>query len=82
MNRTVKIAAAAGFGGLMMTGATVSTFHPPMPVAAVAAAAPDDGIDTPPADLRRCRTLTMPDAECEATWEAKRRRFFGKDERR
>jgi len=33
--------------------------------------------------LRRCRTVTAADPECEAAWEAKRRHFFGqgKDEK-
>lgn len=32
-------------------------------------------------ELRRCRTLTLPDNACEAVWEARRRRFHRKEER-
>ncbi|WP_342251491.1 putative entry exclusion protein TrbK-alt [Sphingomonas sp. OTU376] len=32
-------------------------------------------------NLSRCRTLTMPDAGCDAAWEAERRRFFRDDRR-
>jgi conjugative transfer region protein TrbK len=33
------------------------------------------------ADLRRCRTITVPESGCEAAWEAKRRHFFGQDDK-
>lgn len=41
------------------------------------------GQDVDPASLDRlrCRTLTIPERDCEAAWEARRRHFFGKDER-
>ncbi|MDF0544913.1 putative entry exclusion protein TrbK-alt [Sphingobium sp. H39-3-25] len=80
MARNLKIAGGAALAGMMMAVAIVSASHRPAPAApppAVRESAPDPII----ADMRRCRTLTMPDSGCEAAWEAKRRRFFGKDER-
>ncbi|WP_281822295.1 putative entry exclusion protein TrbK-alt [Sphingobium sp. BS19] len=31
----------------------------------------------PKGDTGHCRTTTVPDAECGATWEERRQRFFG-----
>ena len=80
MSRTGKIAGGAALAGMMMTVAVVSASRRPEP-AAPPPAARESAADPIIADMRRCRTLTMPDSGCEAAWEAKRRRFFGKDER-
>jgi conjugative transfer region protein TrbK len=58
--------------------ALLAALDPPAP----RASAPPQisGADARPglgATLRRCRTVTVADAECEAAWEAKRRHFFG-----
>jgi len=81
MGRTAKIAAAAALGGLLLalTIGMAATERPRTNTVTVHAGEVADYRVEP--DLRRCRTLTMPDAGCEAAWEDKRRRFFGKDER-
>ncbi|MGV7120517.1 putative entry exclusion protein TrbK-alt [Sphingopyxis sp. 550A] len=79
MSRTAKIAGGAALAGMMMTVAVVSASRRPEP-AAPPPAARESAANPITVDMRRCRTLTMPDSGCEAAWEAKRRRFFGKDE--
>ncbi|MCC6469698.1 MAG: putative entry exclusion protein TrbK-alt [Alphaproteobacteria bacterium] len=81
MSRTLKIAGGAALAGMMMAVAIVSASHRPEPPAPPQAAVRESAPDPLTLDMRRCRTLTMPDSGCEAAWEAKRRRFFGKDER-
>lgn len=79
MSRTAKIAGVAALAGMMVTVATVTVSRPERPASApVISRAPDD--EQLVADLRRCRTITMPDSGCEAAWDAKRRRFFGRDD--
>ncbi|WP_066519153.1 putative entry exclusion protein TrbK-alt [Sphingobium cloacae] len=80
MSRTMKIAGGAALAGMMMTVAVVSASRRPEPAASPPVAR-ESAPDPITVDMRRCRTLTMPDSGCEAAWEAKRRRFFGKDER-
>ncbi|WP_116969003.1 putative entry exclusion protein TrbK-alt [Blastomonas sp. UPD001] len=80
MNRTAKIAGVAALAGMMVTIGIVSVSRPEpepatVPVASELPAQPSA------ADLRRCRTITMPESGCEAAWEAKRRQFFGRDEK-
>lgn len=79
MGRTAKIAGVAALAGMMVAVGIVSASSSaptdPVPAARTAAPAPVT------VDLRRCRTITMPDSGCEAAWEAKRRRFFGRDDR-
>jgi len=79
MGRTAKIAGVAALAGMMVTVAIVSASRPASPVAPPRAtrAAVAEPLA---ADLRRCRTITMPDSGCEAAWEAKRWRFFGRDD--
>ncbi|MGV7123371.1 putative entry exclusion protein TrbK-alt [Sphingopyxis sp. 550A] len=81
MERAGKIASIAVLGGLALTLALVATSDPPAP----RASAPPQisGADARPGlkgILRRCRTVTAADAECEAAWEVKRRHFFGQEE--
>lgn len=80
MGRTAKIAGVAALAGMMVTVGIVSASRPASetrpPVAAREPVA-----DRLEADMRRCRTITVPDSGCDAAWEAKRRRFFGRDER-
>jgi len=78
MGRTAKIARVATLAGFMLTVAIVSVTRPAQPVAP-ASAPVAAALETPAVDLRRCRTITMPDSGCEAAWEAKRRRFFGRE---
>lgn len=75
MARTHKIAVAAAIGALALCGMLALVFGP-KPVT--------DGIT--PVDmtenratrvLARCRTITMPESDCDAAWEAERRHFFG-----
>lgn len=80
MSRTGKIAGVAALAGMMVTVGIVSVSQPePAPVTVpVADELPDAASKT---DLRRCRTITMPESGCEAAWEAKRRHFFGRDDK-
>lgn len=80
MSRTAKIAAAGALGGLLMA-LSVGMAHREAP--RVETIVPDDetAAGLPEHDLRRCRTLTVPDSACEAAWEEKRRRFFRKGDR-
>jgi conjugative transfer region protein TrbK len=81
MGRNAKIAGVAALAGMMVTVGIVSASqHAPTastlpttrkPVAAALAA-----------DLRRCRTITIPESGCDAAWEAKRRHFFGREDER
>lgn len=84
MGRAGKLAVGAIIGGMALALALMAAVDPPAP----RASAPPriSGADARPdleGTLRRCRTVTVADPECEAAWEAKRRYFFGqeKDER-
>jgi len=80
MSRTAKIAGVAAVAGMMVTVGIVSVSQPePAPVTVPAADELSDAVSE--ADLRRCRTITMPESGCEAAWEAKRRHFFGRDDK-
>jgi len=78
MGRAGKLMAGAIGGGMALALALLAALDPPAPRASAppqisgADARPDLG-----ATFRRCRTVTVADAECEAAWEAKRRHFFG-----
>lgn len=81
MGRTAKIAVAGVFGGMALAvtaGVALIGNRPAQPLDAPERKTVDTSVE---ADLRRCRTLTMPDAGCEAAWEARRRRFFGQDDK-
>ncbi len=65
----------------MLTVAMASSLHRAIPPVQTISVPKGETATTNHADLIRCRTLTMPDSGCEAAWEAKRRRFFGKDNR-
>ncbi|HEX8420983.1 MAG TPA: putative entry exclusion protein TrbK-alt [Sphingomonas sp.] len=78
MSRTGKIVVVAILAGLMIAVAIVAAVMP----AAAPPVRPAPVVRTPDPladDLARCRTLTMPDAGCEAAWEAHRRRFLGQE---
>ncbi len=80
MTSAAKIAGVACLAGLMLAAIAGMTARQPTP--SNTAAAPSRSAPVVPRDqLARCRTLTMPDAGCEAAWEAERRRFF-RDEKR
>lgn len=81
MSRTAKIAAAGALGGLLMALTLGMAHRGDHRVETVIVPDDERGNDTTDQDLRRCRTLTMPDAGCEAAWEEKRRRFFGREDR-
>ena len=82
MGRVGGLVMVAVVLGLALTLALIAALDPPAP----SASAPQiSGADAPPDygdALRRCRTATEADPECEAAWEAKRRHFFrsGKSE--
>lgn len=79
MGRAAKIAVGAALAGLLMALALVSAIAPARPGAS---APPISGADAPlpPTPLpARCRTASVSDPECDAAWEAKRRRFFGQE---
>ena len=79
MSRTGLLAVTALGAGAVLTLALVIAASPPAPRAP---APQPSAADAPPAlgdTLRRCRSVTESDAACEAAWEQKRRRFFGKD---
>jgi conjugative transfer region protein TrbK len=80
MGRTAKIAGVAAVAGMMVTVGIVSASRPE-PEPATVSAAGDLPAAPSAADLRRCRTITMPEGGCEAAWEAKRRHFFGRDDK-
>lgn len=80
MSRGAKIAGVMALAGMMMAVAIVAATGERRSPAIEAPASPRSGRDPLAAELARCRTLTMPDAGCEAAWEAHRRRFFGEDE--
>lgn len=80
MGRAGKLVAGAIVGGLALALALLAAVDPPAP----RASAPTEisGADARPElgeTLRRCRTVTIADPECEAAWEAKRRHFFGQE---
>lgn len=80
MGRVGKIASIAVLGGLALTMALVAASDPP--AARASAHSQIFGADARPElgeTLRRCRTVTVADPECEAAWEAKRRQFFGQE---
>ncbi|APZ97550.1 hypothetical protein BWQ93_02910 [Sphingopyxis sp. QXT-31] len=76
MGRAGGLVMAAIVLGLALTLALIAALKPPAPRASApqisGANAPPDYGDT----LRRCRTATETDPECEAAWEARRRLFF------
>lgn len=80
MSPTAKIAGVAVVAGLMLTVTVVSSRKAP-PSHGSPVLTREIRPDPLTANMRRCRTITMPDSGCEAAWEAKRRHFFGKDER-
>ncbi|KGB56000.1 hypothetical protein FG91_00884 [Sphingopyxis sp. LC81] len=80
MGRAGKLAVGAVIGGMALTLALVAAVDPPAPRAS--APAQISGADARPGlgdTLRRCRTVTVADPECEAAWETKRRHFFGQE---
>ena len=84
MGRAGKLVAGAVVGGMALSLALLAAVDPPAP--RTSAHPQIFGADARPElgeTLRRCRTVTVADPECEAAWEAKRRHFFGqeKDER-
>jgi conjugative transfer region protein TrbK len=76
MSRTGKIVVIAILAGLMIAVAIVAALMPPREPPVRPASTAQDA--NPLADdLERCRTVTMPDAGCEAAWNVHRRRFLG-----
>lgn len=81
MSRTAKIAAAGALGGLLMSLTVAMTLREDRRVEPVIVPFGESTADPLAHDLRRCRTLTMPDSGCEAAWEERRRRFYAREER-
>lgn len=79
MAPAAKLALGGVLAGLMLTLAVVSARR--QPAAEPAAIVPPGEGDTrrSQGDLARCRAATMPEADCEALWEAHRRHFFDED---
>ncbi len=82
MSRTAKIAAAGALGGLLMTLTVAMTMREERRVETIIVPAGENTPDPLARDLRRCRTITMPDSGCEAAWEERRRRFYAREDRR
>lgn len=78
MSRSAKIAGVALAAGILLATAIVIAVDDrpaekaPPQIGAI-------GADPLRAELDRCRTLTMPDAGCEAVWEDHRRHFLGRE---
>lgn len=81
MSHTAKIATAGALGGLLMALTIGITLREDRHVETVMVPADESAADPQTRDLRRCRTLTMPDGGCEAAWEERRRRFYRKEDR-
>lgn len=81
MGRAAKIAAASALSGLLMTVTVAMTMREERRVEPVTVPVGESDADPLAHDLRRCRTLTMPDDGCEAAWEERRRRFYRQEER-
>lgn len=81
MSRSAKIAGVALAAGILMATAIAITMQNRTPKAEPAVPVATSTVDRLSAELARCRTLTMPDAGCDAAWEEHRRRFLGRDRR-
>lgn len=79
MSRSAKIAGVALAAGILMATAIAITVQDRSPKAEPVAPAAAPDADRLTAELVRCRTLTMPDAGCEAAWDEHRRHFLGQD---
>jgi conjugative transfer region protein TrbK len=83
MSRTVRLAAATAFGGLLVAITAFSANRSPVtPVTGVSFTDEAPDITVEAARLSRCRTITEPESRCEAAWDEKRRRFFHRQEHR
>lgn len=80
MDRAGRLAFGAIIGGLALTLALVAALDPPAPGAPAPLISRAGAPSTPADTLRRCRSVTEADAECEAAWDASRRHFFRKRE--
>ena len=78
MSRSAKIAGVALAAGILLATAIVIAVDD-RPAEKAPPRIEAIGGDPLRAELDRCRTLTMPDAGCEAAWEDHRRRFLGRD---
>lgn len=77
MSRVAKLVMASVLGGFLLAVVLVSAMRPPPgPSIDPAVVEADASIDPHAPELRRCRTITMPESSCDAVWEAQRRRFF------
>lgn len=81
MSRTAKIAAAGALGGLLMALTIGIAMRGEHPIETIIVPEEETSTDPLVRDLRRCRTLTMPDSGCEAAWEERRRRFHAREDR-
>ena len=78
MSRSATIAGVALAAGILLATAIVIAVDD-RPAEKAPPRTEAIGADPLRAELDRCRTLTMPDAGCEAAWEDHRRRFLGRD---
>src|SRR3546814_4296655 len=78
MSRSAKIAGVALAAGILLATAIVIAVDD-RPAEKATPRIATIGADPLRAELDRCRTLTMPDAGCEAAREEHSRRFPGRD---
>lgn len=77
MSRMAKLTLACIFGGMLLAALLVPAMRPPPgPSIDPAVVEIDAATDRLAPELRRCRNITVPEASCDAVWEAQRRRFF------
>ena len=79
MGRAGGLVVGAIVLGLALTLALIAVLDPPAPRASAPSISGADALPSAGKVLRRCRTVTEADPECEAAWEAKRRHFFRDD---
>ena len=77
MGRAAKIAAVAVLGGLLITLAILHASSPPTPRAPPPPITAAGAHPAPPHLAERSPTVTVPDADSEEAWDARRRHFFG-----
>lgn len=77
MSRVAKLGLASAIGGALLAVVIVSAMRPPPgPAIDPAVIELDTEINPLASELKRCRTITMPESSCDAVWEAQRERFF------
>src|SRR3546814_14001404 len=82
MSRSVKLAAAAAFGGLLIEDAAVSTTQPPARHDTTTYVADAPGSPNPQtAQLTRCSTTALPESRVPVGWASHRLIYFSRRHR-